>query len=581
MASPPESPLKASPLVSTPMEDSPSSSSDEDASPAAAATPQLSIAERMKLFERSTGKDLNEQPSKASGPSHAAPRVLIPVGGCDRCSACDGPVYMNDPQCRVDGVVYHQSCFKCSSCELQLNLRNWSPGPEIGSVVCPSCYKNEFYKNNSYTRGPLKNRSLGAPSILQHILELNSPINSHERLQEATAAFKTGADPYAGSLFHEPPLVLVAHSFTSSILPGQWSAVVVLALFDVVCAIALYIASRGSSLFLPSAYLFNPISLLSCLALSGQSLQMALVAGCLTPGLLGCISIASLAYIRCNPLLPFALLLSKSAMEASPGQRGSSLWSALMRNALSTGIFLASLLAASFVIMGDVEAFWASLRGTYIDPFLMSELQPNIGLHWYIFTEVFPRFYSLFLFVFQLLPLTHVLPIYFRLGAHGGEYARQAHTWSVMSLCVLFQPYPTALDYVMLCELLLLHFKDLTSVEGFTKIYEEGDSQPAEDADKQQEQKQKQQPNNYEQYMILFLSVGTMTLLLHPAMTLLWLGRNTGNPNFLFFSNLTHQGACGAAGAAAVSTSMKVRKEQKRMAAAAARLQQRDHPKHN
>eukprot|EP00453_Perkinsus_chesapeaki_P004014 CAMPEP_0185914142 /NCGR_PEP_ID=MMETSP0924C-20121207/936_1 /TAXON_ID=321610 /ORGANISM="Perkinsus chesapeaki, Strain ATCC PRA-65" /LENGTH=36 /DNA_ID= /DNA_START= /DNA_END= /DNA_ORIENTATION= len=36
-------------------------------------------------------------------------------------------------------------------------------------------------------------------------------------------------------------------------------------------------------------------------------------------------------------------------MEASPGQRGSSLWSALMRNALSTGIFLASLLAASFV----------------------------------------------------------------------------------------------------------------------------------------------------------------------------------------------------------------------------------------
>ncbi|KAF4712366.1 hypothetical protein FOZ63_000764, partial [Perkinsus olseni] len=98
---------------------------------------------------------------------------------------------------------------------------------------------------------------------------------------------------------------------------------------------------------------------------------------------------------------------------------------------------------------------------------------------------------------------------------------------------------------------------DLTAVKTFTQLYEDGPSKEAKP-------ELRQEPNNYEQYMILFLALGTLTLVLHPAMTLLWLGRNTGNPNFLFFSNLTHQGVCGVAAAIAVSTSVRVRKENKR-----------------
>lgn len=143
----------------------------------------------------------------------------------------------------------------------------------------------------------------------------------------------SGADPYAASLFHQPPLVLYLFSTTSHILPLQWGAIVIIAASDVVCAAFLYKASR-ESLFIPCAYLFNPISILSCLSLSGQALHMALVAGCLCPGLISCLSIATLAYVRCNPLLPFALVLSKSAMECPTG---SCLGSRLLRNCVATG----------------------------------------------------------------------------------------------------------------------------------------------------------------------------------------------------------------------------------------------------
>ncbi|EER08617.1 conserved hypothetical protein [Perkinsus marinus ATCC 50983] len=409
--------------------------------------------------------------------------------------------------------------------------------------------------------------ALGSPLLLRSSPELNSPINDYERLQEAVAALSKGADPYAASLFHQPPLVLYLFSTTSHILPLQWGAIVIIAASDVVCAAFLYKASR-ESLFIPCAYLFNPISILSCLSLSGQALHMALVAGCLCPGLISCLSIATLAYVRCNPLLPFALVLSKSAMECPTG---SCLGSRLLRNCVATGTYFVSLLLASFIAMGSWEGFVAGIRGTMIDPFLISELQPNIGLHWYMFTEVFPRFYSLFLFVFQMLPLVHVLPLYFRLGVHGGEYARQSHTWNVVALTLLFQPYPTvmtipkqhssrlshqALDFLLLSVLLLLHYEDLTKVKAFTKLYDEDD--------KAGERATELQPNNYEQFMILFLAIGTLTLVLHPAMTLLWLGRNTGNPNFVFVSNLLHQGACGVAASVAVATSIKVYKENKR-----------------
>ncbi|KAF4699593.1 hypothetical protein FOZ62_031690, partial [Perkinsus olseni] len=164
MASFSDTPTKASPTISTPCGKIIHHNDDDD-------EPPLSIADRMKLFERAppseaASKGLPKAPSVAPKTPSLA-RSL--GGGRDHCFVCEcssatphsvslippgsKAVYANDTQFRVDGEVYHQHCFKCSSCDVQLNLRNWSPGPEVGRVVCSSCYKNEFYKNNSYTRG--------------------------------------------------------------------------------------------------------------------------------------------------------------------------------------------------------------------------------------------------------------------------------------------------------------------------------------------------------------------------------------------------------------------------------------------
>ncbi|KAF4748503.1 hypothetical protein FOZ63_011296 [Perkinsus olseni] len=146
MASSSDTPSKGSPTISTPCGKITHDDDDE---------PPLSIADRMKLFERAPpSEDASKGLPKAPSVAPKTPSLARSLGGGrDHCFVCTKAVYANDTQFRVDGEVYHQHCFKCSSCDVQLNLRNWSPGPEVGRVVCSSCYKNEFYKNNSYTRG--------------------------------------------------------------------------------------------------------------------------------------------------------------------------------------------------------------------------------------------------------------------------------------------------------------------------------------------------------------------------------------------------------------------------------------------
>ncbi|KAF4663808.1 Delta 8 Fatty Acid Desaturase [Perkinsus olseni] len=147
MASSSDTPTKASPTISTPCGKITHHNDDDD-------EPPLSIADRMKLFERAPPSEASKGLPKAPSVAPQTPSLARSLGGGrDHCFVCTKAVYANDTQFRVDGEVYHQHCFKCSSCDVQLNLRNWSPGPEVGRVVCSSCYKNEFYKNNSYTRG--------------------------------------------------------------------------------------------------------------------------------------------------------------------------------------------------------------------------------------------------------------------------------------------------------------------------------------------------------------------------------------------------------------------------------------------
>lgn len=62
-----------------------------------------------------------------------------------------------------------------------------------------------------------------------------------------------------------------------------------------------------------------------------------------------------------------------------------------------------------------------------------------------------------------------------------------------------------ALDFLLLSVLLLLHYEDLTKVKAFTKLYDEDD--------KAGERATELQPNNYEQFMILFLAIGTLSKL--------------------------------------------------------------------
>lgn len=46
---------------------------------------------------------------------------------------------------------------------------------------------------------------------------------------------------------------------------------------------------------------------------------------------------------------------------------------------------------------------------------LLPDLTPNVGLHWYFFTEVFARFKPYYLLVFAAHPFLYALPLAVRL----------------------------------------------------------------------------------------------------------------------------------------------------------------------
>lgn len=120
--------------------------------------------------------------------------------------------------------------------------------------------------------------------ILERRPELSSPLTSVRGLREGTFLYKHDYDPYAGGVFYHSPLYLLFFSYAvpigSSILTaGLWTAV------DVIAAILLVKVWRsrqpagskwsGRDHTVALLYLFNPYTLLTCLARSTTTLDSA------------------------------------------------------------------------------------------------------------------------------------------------------------------------------------------------------------------------------------------------------------------------------------------------------------------
>lgn len=298
-------------------------------------------------------------------------------------------------------------------------------------------------------------------------VEVSTPINSYKRVQEGIYLYENGIDPYIGDVVHELPIILVLlvriFSAISSIVP------IFYILVDLLTAILLYklaqkfvrtklVEQKTESLqfavgteelqvqtsdmdVIPRcvllAYLFNPLSLLSCAGLTStvfSNFLLALVLYFLVQRhLIPCVICLALETMRnLYPLVliaPVVLVFTQRSKSTTAGAIG----------------VLALFAAASLAITGFNYAIihsWSFIDATLGFIFFYRDLQPNIGLFWYFFTEMFEHFRTMFLITFQMnATVLYLVPLSLKLRKEPLLLATV-----LIALMSIFRSYPSVGD---------------------------------------------------------------------------------------------------------------------------------------
>ncbi len=322
-------------------------------------------------------------------------------------------------------------------------------------------------------------------------IELSSPVDSLARLREGAALVEMGLSPYEGSMLHVPPLVLllftpflyVADALGASEAPYAsivrsapfvaLDALVAAALFAIAARVAA--ASNGGDeqntdengtrkrftdtsvpAFAACAYLLNPMSVAACAAGSTSALgtscvALALAAACKEkpePIVAGA-CLATLAFVTSDARVPTLLLypVASLARDGAAGDadapRNSETKNSNRRFRATFGGFFAACLVLgavstrAYLDVGVTLEQWTN--ATYAFTFLVTDLTPNLGVHWYLFAELFSHFRLFFLFVFHAFPAFLSVPV----------LARYGHTRPILAVGVVLAlhtalgPYPT------------------------------------------------------------------------------------------------------------------------------------------
>jgi hypothetical protein len=90
----------------------------------------------------------------------------------NKCKVCMKSVYPMDPQINLDGSIFHKVCAKCTDCNCQITLSNFTKNETDGVVtlLCKTHYFKRFHEQGSYLGGdkfqvknPRDERAGGAP----------------------------------------------------------------------------------------------------------------------------------------------------------------------------------------------------------------------------------------------------------------------------------------------------------------------------------------------------------------------------------------------------------------------------------
>ncbi|EGC39428.1 hypothetical protein DICPUDRAFT_147853 [Dictyostelium purpureum] len=376
--------------------------------------------------------------------------------------------------------------------------------------------------------------------------EIATPLTSFKRLIEGIHLRELGLSPYAGSVYHQPPLVLLLFlpilKMNEFIQFNITSSQLFFVLVDCLIAVSLREITKSVSKVLPNEmkplskdsilpnltaalYLFNPFTLFTCVGMStiiltNLAIVLSLYFSLKGKLFLSVFSVSMSAYLGIYPIIlifPVAFILkqhyfpdvnSKPVADNQLSYEQSQNISNLLKKSEKPMVLLfyfrisilfffsiSSLFYLSYTFLNS----WEFLEKSYKFTFLVEDLTPNIGLFWYYFIEVFDHFRNLFLFIFQYHVFIYTIPLAIRLKHHPLFYF-----WTLCAIIATFKSYPALGDTALHISLLPLLYEPLKGVK----------------------------------YSFIVIVVAIFVTVLAPILWQMWIIQGTGNANFYYTINL-------------------------------------------
>lgn len=303
------------------------------------------------------------------------------------------------------------------------------------------------------------------PSItttLSSTVELNTPITSFKSLLEAIYFWNHDIDLYDGGVNHHPPLLVIMASWISFLPPSYVWFNLAYTVMDLSIAWKIvqlnkwYNNSRskivGSQItgfnndLVAYFYLFNPLIILTNLSHSTVVFTWYFIVESLTQ------IVQKRNIVRSMIAFAVATYLSFNALYLFPSVLGlalktfSTTTTKLLRASLA--VYFGSLLLLGLASFAFTSS-WKFVDNCYLAVIYFKKITPNVGLWWYLFTEMFEFFTPFYLGMFNLYSFSFILPIAMRLFESNAT-PELGDSFLAVLLSLLWisftKPYPTIGD---------------------------------------------------------------------------------------------------------------------------------------
>lgn len=272
-------------------------------------------------------------------------------------------------------------------------------------------------------------------TIIADHVEVSTPLNSWKRVSEGLFLLYKNIDPYYGDLLHETPLSLFIYQTFLTIFQNRTHYMMIF--FDLATSLLLFFVARRhlkgiytverkrndypkgaeevllnldeverAPFFVLLAYLFNPFTLLSCIGYATTVFHsfflsvvlFSLVYEMMIPCsifLAICSSVSFYPLCLIVPVYIYFITIHQSKFKA----------------VMAIKVFVASLILIMF-FNSNYGSDFSYIKNVYGCILTIPDLQPNIGLFWYFFTEMFDHFRDLFIYAFQInATILYLLPL--------------------------------------------------------------------------------------------------------------------------------------------------------------------------